>query len=111
MDYIYQDYRKRFGIESSYRLKNLCRIRTTTKNPILRLLYVGISFLLVNIWIYLLWSKISKPRKGGRLVYNSLLTLKQMKRIFISRSKSNLSGERNSLSSRWLVKSLNGKKI
>lgn len=78
LDYIYQDYRKRFGIESSYRLKNLCRIRTTTKNPILRLLYVGISFLLVNIWIYILWSKISKPRRGGRLVYNYLFTLKQM---------------------------------
>ena len=43
LDYIYQDYRKRFGIESSYRLKNICRIRTTTKNPIIRLLFVGIS--------------------------------------------------------------------
>lgn len=78
LDYIYQDYRKRFGIEASYRLKNICRIRTTTKNPIIRLLYVGISFLLVNIWIYLLWSKVSKPRRGGRLVYNYLFTLKQM---------------------------------
>ena len=78
LDYIYQDYRKRFGIETSYRLKNISRIRTTTKNPILRLLYVGISFLLVNIWIYLLWSKISKPRRGGRLVYNYLFTFKQM---------------------------------
>ena len=78
LNYIYQDYRKRFGIETSYRLKNICRIRTTTKNPIIRLLYVGISFLIVNIWIYILWSKISKPRQGGRLVYYFLLTLKQM---------------------------------
>ena len=78
MDYIHQDYRKRFGIETSYRLKNLCRIRTTPKNPLIRLLYVGISFLLVNIWIYILWTKISKPRRGGRLVYHYLFTLKQM---------------------------------
>ena len=78
LDYIYQDYRKRFGIESSYRLKNICRIRTTTKNPIMRLLFVGISFLLVNIWIYILWSKISKTRRGGRLVYHHLFPLKQM---------------------------------
>ncbi len=78
LDYIYQDYRKRFGIEASYRLKNICRIRTTTKNTLIRLFLVGISFLLVNIWIYLLWSKISKPRRGGRLVYNYLFTLKQM---------------------------------
>ena len=78
LDYIYQDYRKRFGIESSYRLKNICRIRTTTKNPTIRLLFVGISFLLVNIWIDILWSKISKPRRGGRLVYHHLFPLKQM---------------------------------
>jgi Transposase DDE domain len=45
LDYIYQDYRKRFGIETSYRLKNICRIRTNNKNPVLRLLFVGISFL------------------------------------------------------------------
>ena len=78
LNYIAEDYRHRFGIETSYRLKNLCRIRTTTKNPILRLLYVGISFLIVNIWIYLLWSKICKPRRGSRLVYHNLFDLKQM---------------------------------
>ena len=48
LNHIHQCYRQRFGIETSYRLKNLCRIRTTTKNPSLRLLFVGISFLLVN---------------------------------------------------------------
>ncbi|MDJ0636019.1 MAG: ISH3 family transposase [Xenococcaceae cyanobacterium MO_188.B29] len=78
LDYIVEDYRRRFGIETSYRLKNICRIRTTTKNPILRLFYVGISFVVVNIWIYLFWSKISKPRRGSRLVYQDLFNLKQM---------------------------------
>ena len=78
LNYIAEDYRHRFGIETSYRLKILCRIRTTTKNPIRRLLYVGISFLIVNIWIYLLWSKICKPRRGSRLVYHNLFNLKQM---------------------------------
>ena len=71
-------YRKRFGIETSYRLKNLCRIRTTTKKPNLRLLFVGISFLLVNIWVNFLWGKISKPRRGGRLIYRTIFPLKQM---------------------------------
>ncbi|MDF5724401.1 MAG: ISH3 family transposase [Rhizonema sp. PD37] len=60
LTYIHEDYRKRFGIESSYRLKNLCRIRTNNKNPVFRLLFVGISFLLVNIWVNLLWLKVSK---------------------------------------------------
>jgi putative transposase len=36
LNHIHQDYRQRFGIETSYRLKNICRIRTTSKNPISR---------------------------------------------------------------------------
>lgn len=78
LSYIYQDYRQRFGIESSYRIKNICRIRTNNKNPVLRLLFVGISFLLVNIWVNLLWLKISRKMKGSRLIYRTLFTLKQM---------------------------------
>lgn len=78
LNHIHQCYRQRFAIETSYRMKNLCRIRTTTKKPTLRLLFVGISFLLVNIWVNLLWRKISKPRKGGRLIYRTIFPLKQM---------------------------------
>lgn len=78
LSYIHQDYRKRFGIESSYRLKNLCRIRTNNKKPVLRLLFVGISFVLVNIWVYLLWFKISRKQKGRRLIYRKFFGLKQM---------------------------------
>jgi putative transposase len=72
------DYRKRFGIESSYRLKNLCRIRTTTKNPVTRLLYVGIAFLLVNLWVFIIWTYVSRPRKGGRQLFQALFPLRTM---------------------------------
>lgn len=78
LSYLHQTYRQRFGIESSYRLKNLSRIRTTTKKPVLRLLFVGISFLLVNIWVNLLWQKISLPRRGSRLIYRHFFGFKQM---------------------------------
>ena len=76
--HIRQSYRQRFGIESSYRLKNNCRIRTTTKNPIIRLLFVGISFLILNIWVNFLWQRISQPRRGGRLIYRKKFPLKLM---------------------------------
>lgn len=46
---LYQDYRHRFGIESTYRLKNTCRIKTAMKNPVVRLLFVGIAFLLIDL--------------------------------------------------------------
>ncbi len=78
LSHIRESYRRRFGVESSYRLKNSCRIRTTTKNPIIRLLFVGISFLLVNIWVNFLWRRISQPRRGGRLIYRDEFPLKQM---------------------------------
>lgn len=78
LNYIQTDYRKRFGIESSYRIKNICRIKTTNKKPVIRLLLLGISFLLVNIWVDLLWRKVSCPRRGGRLIYREIFTFKQM---------------------------------
>ena len=84
LSYIHQDYRKRFGIESSYRLKNLSRIRTNNKNPVLRLLFVGISFLLVNIWVNLLWLKISRKRRGCRLIYRQLFGFKHPLSVFMS---------------------------
>jgi len=75
------DYGRRFGIESSYRLKNQSRIRTSTKNPVVRLLYMGIAFLLVDMWVYLVWTYVSRPRKGGRLLYPSLFPFKTMLRF------------------------------
>lgn len=75
---IHSDYRLRFGIESSYRMKNQCRIKTTTKNPIVRFLFVSIAFLIVNLWIYLLWRYVSHSRRGGRLLYPKLFSLAQM---------------------------------
>jgi putative transposase len=38
-------YGKRFGIELSLSVKNQCRIKTTTKNPVVRLLFYGIAFI------------------------------------------------------------------
>ena len=62
----FKKYRKRFGIESSYKLMNQARTHTSTKKPELRLLYIGLSLLLVNIWIYIQWTHLSTPRQGGR---------------------------------------------
>ena len=71
-------YRDRFGIETSYRIKNQCRIRTTTKNPVVRLLFVALAFILVNLWIYLLWQFVSRTQRGGRVVYRERFSLKTM---------------------------------
>jgi IS4 transposase len=46
---IFQFYRWRFGIESSYRQMNRVRARTSSTNPALRLLFVGVAFLILNL--------------------------------------------------------------
>jgi putative transposase len=71
-------YSLRFQIETSYRIKNQARIRSTTKNPVLRLLYVALAFILVNLWVYLLWQVVSATRRGGRQVFQARLPLKTM---------------------------------
>lgn len=78
LNQLHHYYRQRFGIETSYRIKNHCRIRTTTKNPVLRLLFVALAFVLVNLWVYLLWHFISRSRRGGQLVYHALFPLNIM---------------------------------
>jgi hypothetical protein len=75
---LHQHYKDRFGIETSYRIKNHCRIRTSSKNPVTRLLFVALAFILVNLWVYLLWFFVSRTQQGGRVVYRSLFPLKTM---------------------------------
>jgi hypothetical protein len=77
-------YRRRFGIETSYRLKNYCRIRTTTKNPVLRLFFVALAFILVNLWVYLLWRFIRRSKRGREVVYQKLFPLKTMLQFLAS---------------------------
>jgi putative transposase len=48
---VFEMYRQRFGIETSYRQMNQVRARTTSRNPVLRLLLVGLAFVLFNLYI------------------------------------------------------------
>jgi len=46
-------YRRRFAIETSYRQLKRARIRTSTRNPLLRLFYVAVALILRNVWVWL----------------------------------------------------------
>jgi putative transposase len=48
---VFEMYRQRFGIEASYRQMNQVRTRTTSRNPVLRLLLVGLAFVIFNLYI------------------------------------------------------------
>jgi putative transposase len=68
-------YGRRFGIETSYRLMNTLRIRTSSRDPKLRLLFVGLAFILMNLWVYLSWTMLAVPRRGGRYLPADLFRL------------------------------------
>ncbi len=61
---IFEEYRKRFGIESSYRIMNRSRARTSSRSPELRLLYVAISLIIQNAWVYFNWSYMRERKQG-----------------------------------------------
>jgi putative transposase len=76
--WVYETYRLRFGIETTYRQLHQARIRTCTRNPLLRLLYVGLALILRNVWVWLHWEVLSHPRRGGRRVDLDQLRFRQM---------------------------------
>jgi putative transposase len=51
--HVFELYRQRFGIETSYRQMNQVRARTTSRNPVVRLLLVGLAFIFVNLYVAL----------------------------------------------------------
>jgi putative transposase len=66
--WVYETYRLRFGIATTYRQLREARIRTCTRDPLLRLLYVGLALLLRNVWVWLHWEVLSQRRRGGRRI-------------------------------------------
>ena len=64
-EWVFETYRLRFGIETSYRQMHEARIRTTTRDPVVRLLYVGLALVLRNVWVWLHSAILSTPRRGG----------------------------------------------
>src|SRR4051812_20366644 len=65
---VFTTYRQRFGIETSYRQMHEGRLRTTPRRPEVRLLYVGIALVLRNLWVWLHYAVLSRPRRGGRVI-------------------------------------------
>lgn len=65
--WVRETYRKRFGIETSYRQMNQARIRTTSRDPRRRLLFVGIALVLRNVWAWIHLVVLATRNRGGGL--------------------------------------------
>lgn len=59
-------YRKRFGIETSYRLMNKTLGRTASQNAAYRFFLLALGFVLLNLWVHLCWRYTQAARRGRR---------------------------------------------
>lgn len=50
---VFELYRQRFGIETSYRQMHQVRARTSSRSATLRLLFVGLALILINLYVAL----------------------------------------------------------
>lgn len=66
LHWIRATYRRRFGIESSYRQSHQARIRTSSRKPALRLLFMGVALVLRNVWVWLHAEVMAQPQRGAR---------------------------------------------
>jgi DDE family transposase len=75
---IRERYRKRFGIESSFRQMRQARIYTCTKNPHLRLVFVAVALLLRNLWVWIHATLLAERRGATITLRLELLRFKQL---------------------------------
>ncbi|MDE4907283.1 ISH3 family transposase [Methanogenium marinum] len=74
---IYSTYKTRFAIEASYRIRNIVKCKTSSKNVVVRYLYAIISLLLKNIWVVLQRTYFSPVRRGPRTIDEDLFRFDQ----------------------------------
>jgi IS4 transposase len=75
---IRETYRTRFGIETSYRQMNEAQIKTCTRDPALRLLFVGIALVLRNVWVWLHFKLAKNKSSEEPQLFLKLLRFREM---------------------------------
>jgi len=78
-----RSYRRRFGVETSYRCAGQVRAWTTSKNPALRFVLIGLSFFLLNVWLHLRWLYTQVPRPGRRQLDTRRFSLTRFARFIV----------------------------
>ena len=70
---IRERYRKRFGIETSYRQIRQARIYTCTRKSHLRLFFVAVSLMLRNMWVWIHQTRLAEGAGNKLTLYLELL--------------------------------------
>lgn len=71
-------YRKRFGIETSYRQMRQARIYTCTRDPRLRLVFVAVALMLRNLWVWIHETLLAEGRGDRMTLHLETLRFKRL---------------------------------
>jgi putative transposase len=82
-DQVHTCYRRRFGIETSFRTMRDVHATTTSRNAAVRFFLIALGFVLVNLWITLRWRLCQIPRQGGRLIDHKRLELQRLAHFLV----------------------------
>jgi putative transposase len=80
---VYTQYRRRFGIEASYRLLRQVKVLTHSRNPALRFFFLGLGLLMQNIWVLARWLFTRRPGKGRYKLIPSLLRFDRFRKLLV----------------------------
>lgn len=75
---IRERYRKRFGIETSYRQMRQARIYTCTRSPRLRLFFMAIALMLRNVWVWIHQTRLAEGTGEKIKLHLECLRFKRM---------------------------------
>ena len=73
-----QLYRRRFGIESSYRIAETARARTSSRETAVRLLNMFVAVLIENEWVIAKMLYASNRHRGSPVVFDELIRFRQL---------------------------------
>lgn len=76
-------YRRRFGIEASYRILRQVKVLTNSRNPALRFFLLGLGLLMQNIWVLARWLFTRRPGKGRHKLIPSLLRFPSFRKLLV----------------------------
>jgi len=80
---VYRKYRRRFGIETSYRLLCQVKVLTNSRNPALRFFFLGLGLLMQNVWVLARWLFTRRPGKGRYKLIPSLLRFDRFRKLLV----------------------------
>lgn len=80
---VYTKYRRRFGIEASYRILRQVKVLTNSRNPALRFFLLGLGLLMQNVWVLARWLFTRRPGKGRHKLIPSLLRFACFRKLLV----------------------------